>query len=158
VGSAATALESVTGLGEGLTEKLSAAGVTTVESLADMTPEQLEAIEGIGPKTVEKISLAVNNYFASLESGEAVAAPVEGEEIPAEGVAEELAVSAEGAGKPAEPATEEAGDEDSTAENVVPVEADAVAEDAGQAESPESPEEPAPAEGEQGEDKQEEKQ
>jgi N utilization substance protein A len=40
-----------------------------------MTPEQLEAIEGIGPKTVEKISLAVNNYFASLESG----TPVEGE-------------------------------------------------------------------------------
>jgi len=25
-----------------------------VEALADMTPEQLEAIEGIGPKTVEK--------------------------------------------------------------------------------------------------------
>ena len=47
----------------------SAAGVTTVEALADMTPEQLEAIEGIGPKTVEKISLAVNNYFASLEAG-----------------------------------------------------------------------------------------
>jgi N utilization substance protein A len=44
-----------------------------------MTPEQLEAIEGIGPKTVEKISLAVNNYFASLESG-----VVEGE-VPAEG-------------------------------------------------------------------------
>ena len=42
--------------------------------LADMTPEQLEAIEGIGPKTVEKISIAVNNYFASLEGGEAVAA------------------------------------------------------------------------------------
>ncbi len=59
------------GLGEGLVEKLSAAGVTTVEALADMTPEQLEAIEGIGPKTVEKISLAVNNYFSSLEGGEA---------------------------------------------------------------------------------------
>ena len=58
------------GLGEGLIEKLSAAGITTVEALADMTPEQLEAIEGIGPKTVEKISLAVNNYFASLEGGE----------------------------------------------------------------------------------------
>jgi hypothetical protein len=43
-----------------------------------MTPEQLEAIEGIGPKTVEKISLAVNNYFASLESG----AAVEGEAAP----------------------------------------------------------------------------
>ena len=36
-----------------------------------MTPEQLEAIEGIGPKTVEKISIAVNNYFSSLEGGEA---------------------------------------------------------------------------------------
>ena len=54
--------------------------MTTVEALADMTPEQLEAIEGIGPKTVEKISLAVNNYFASLEAGAA-----EGE-VPAEGV------------------------------------------------------------------------
>ena len=48
--------------------------MNTVESLADMTPEQLEAIEGIGPKTVEKISIAVNNYFASLDGGEAVAA------------------------------------------------------------------------------------
>ena len=57
-----------------LVEKLKAAGVNTVESLADMTPEQLEAIEGIGPKTVEKISIAVNNYFASLDGGEAVAA------------------------------------------------------------------------------------
>src|SRR3989475_1283104 len=80
VGSASTPLENVPGLGEGLIEKLSAAGVTTVESLADMTPEQLEAIEGIGPKTVEKISLAVNNYFSSLDAGEAaVEAPAEAE-------------------------------------------------------------------------------
>jgi N utilization substance protein A len=78
-----TPLENVPGLGDGLVEKLGAAGVTTVEALADMTPEQLEAIEGIGPKTVEKISLAVNNYFASLESG-----MVEGE-VPAEGVVAE---------------------------------------------------------------------
>jgi transcription termination/antitermination protein NusA len=162
VGSAATPLESVTGLGEGLIEKLSAAGVTTVESLADMTPEQLEAIEGIGPKTVEKISLAVNNYFASLDSGEAVAAPVEGEEISAEGVAEESAVSAEGIVEPAEAVTEEAGD-DSIAENAIPAEANAVAEDAGQSESPEAPEERAPAGDEHAgdehaEDKQDDKQ
>src|SRR5271165_5584491 len=39
-----TPLESVPGLGEGVVEKLTAAGVTTVEALADMTPEQLEAI------------------------------------------------------------------------------------------------------------------
>ena len=77
---ATTPLENVTGLGEGLVEKLSAAGVTTVEALADMTPEQLEAIEGIGPKTVEKISLAVNNYFASLEAG-AVEGEVAGEGV-----------------------------------------------------------------------------
>src|SRR2546429_1413019 len=100
---AATPLENVPGLGEGLVEKLSAAGVTTVEALADMTPEQLEAIDGIGPKTVEKISLAVNNYFASLEAGEGIAAegvaPVEeasapeGEdgEVAPEGVATEAA-------------------------------------------------------------------
>ena len=74
VGTSATPLENVPGLGEGLVEKLGAAGVTSVEALADMTPEQLEAIDGIGPKTVEKISLAVNNYFSSLEVGEAAEA------------------------------------------------------------------------------------
>ena len=83
-----TPLESVPGMGEGVIERLTAAGVTTVEALADMTPEQLEAIEGIGPKTVEKISLAVNNYFASLEGGEAVATP-EAVEAPAEEAAAE---------------------------------------------------------------------
>ena len=80
------------GLGEGLIEKLSAAGISTVEALADMTPEQLEAIEGIGPKTVEKISLAVNNYFSSLEGGEAGAVAAEGE-VAAEPAAEEAAAS-----------------------------------------------------------------
>jgi len=73
----------VSGLGEGLIEKLGAAGITTVEALADMTPEQLEAIEGIGPKTVEKISLAVNNYFSSLEAG-TEAAPETAGEAPAD--------------------------------------------------------------------------
>ena len=73
------------GLGEGLVEKLKSAGISTVEALADMTPEQLEAIEGIGPKTVEKISVAVNNYFASLEGGETVALPEnEGEGVSTE--------------------------------------------------------------------------
>ncbi|HMJ20247.1 MAG TPA: helix-hairpin-helix domain-containing protein, partial [Terriglobales bacterium] len=139
--------------GEGLIEKLSAAGVTTVESLADMTPEQLEAIEGIGPKTVEKISLAVNNYFAGLESGESIAAPAEGEEIPAEAVAEESAANAEGAGEPAEAATEEAAAEDSaSSEASVAGEAAEAGEAAGQADSPGAAEEFSPSE-----DKQEER-
>ncbi len=75
VGNQPTPLSSVPDLGEGLVEKLTAAGVSSVEALADMTPEQLEAIPGIGPKTVEKISLAVNNYFSSLEAGEGPGAP-----------------------------------------------------------------------------------
>jgi N utilization substance protein A len=104
---ATTPLENVPGLGEGVLEKLTAAGVTTVEALADMTPEQLEAIEGIGPKTVEKISLAVNNYFASLEAGaegavEAEAA--EGEAAPEEASAEAAVDAGEAA--PAEPTGE----------------------------------------------------
>jgi N utilization substance protein A len=70
VTNAATPLESVPDLGEGVIEKLNEAGVNSVEALADMTPEQLEAIPGIGPKTVEKISIAVNNYFSSLEAGD----------------------------------------------------------------------------------------
>jgi N utilization substance protein A len=121
---AATPLENVPGLGEGLVEKLKAAGVATVEALADMTPEQLEAIEGIGPKTVEKISLAVNNYFASLEPGEAVA--IEGE-TPAEGAtaegeaAPQAAVEASGeaaveAAVEGEPAAAEAAAESAAAE------------------------------------------
>jgi transcription termination/antitermination protein NusA len=90
-----TPLENVPGLGEGLVEKLGAAGVTTVEALADMTPEQLEAIEGIGPKTVEKISLAVNNYFASLEPGVVEGeVPAEGATAEGEAVAEELSPEA----------------------------------------------------------------
>jgi len=86
----ATRLADVPGLGESLTEKLAAAGVTTVEALADMTPEQLEAIEGIGPKTVEKISIAVSDYFASLE---AAAATETAQQAAPEGAAGEAAAA-----------------------------------------------------------------
>lgn len=77
VGTPTTPIEQVPDLGEGLVEKLKEAGVTTVEGLADMTPEQLEAIPGIGPKTIEKISLAVNDYFAGLEAAQNAAAQAE---------------------------------------------------------------------------------
>ena len=33
-----------------------------------MTPEELEAIPGIGPKMVEKIQLAVNAYYGQFEA------------------------------------------------------------------------------------------
>jgi N utilization substance protein A len=55
------------GLGEKLVEKLSEAGITTVEKLGSMTPEQLEEIPGIGPKLVEKIQAAVVSYYGQFE-------------------------------------------------------------------------------------------
>jgi N utilization substance protein A len=62
-----TPLDRVPDLGEALITKMHEAGITTVEALADMTPEQLEELPGVGPKTVEKISIAVNNYFLTLD-------------------------------------------------------------------------------------------
>jgi transcription termination/antitermination protein NusA len=74
VAPSATPLDRVPDLGESLIAKLHEAGVTTVEALADMTPEQLEELPGVGPKTVEKISVAVNNYYSSLDAGQGAAA------------------------------------------------------------------------------------
>src|SRR5258708_1496059 len=88
-----TPLANVTDLGEVLIGKLSEAGISTVEALADMTPEQLEEVPGVGPKTVEKISIAVNNYFSTLETGTVAAIPEAGETPAVEGaeVAEPVA-------------------------------------------------------------------
>ena len=73
-GAPTTPIEQVTELGDGILQKLVTAGITTVEALADMTPEQLEEIPGIGEKTLEKISVAVRNYFARFEETEAAEA------------------------------------------------------------------------------------
>jgi transcription termination/antitermination protein NusA len=67
-GPVTTPIEQVTELGEGTIQKLIAAGITTVEGLADMTPEQLEEVPGIGEKTLEKIGTAVRHYFAQLDA------------------------------------------------------------------------------------------
>ncbi len=67
-GPVTTPIEQVTELGEGTIQKLIAAGITTVEGLADMTPEELQEVPGIGEKTLEKIGTAVRHYFAELDS------------------------------------------------------------------------------------------
>ena len=57
------------GLTEKIAEQLFESGVTTVEKLGSMTPEQLEEIPGIQPEVVEKIQLAVNAYYGQFETG-----------------------------------------------------------------------------------------
>jgi transcription termination/antitermination protein NusA len=80
-GGPSTPIEQVTELGEGIIQKLVAAGITTVEGLADMTPEQLEEIPGIGEKTLERISVAVRHYFGHFEEGEEGHVPASVQEL-----------------------------------------------------------------------------
>jgi N utilization substance protein A len=69
------------GLTDKILEKLVEGGIATVEQLGGMTPEQLEEIPGIGPKTVETIQTAVNGYYAQYEEQGAEAEPLpEGEQ------------------------------------------------------------------------------
>ena len=68
------------GLNEAMVEKLMQGGVTTVESLGSMTPEELEAVPGIDPETVQSIQVAVNGYYGQFETSPAEPAA---EETPA---------------------------------------------------------------------------
>jgi N utilization substance protein A len=87
-----TSLSELTGVGPKTIEKLEAAGITSIEKLADMTPEQLVEIPGIGEKMVEKIHQSVAAYFEPLEAQ--ATAPAEGEaEVMAEATAEAQASS-----------------------------------------------------------------
>jgi transcription termination/antitermination protein NusA len=72
-----TPLAELKGVGPKTLEKLEAAGISSVEKLADMTPEQLIEIPGIGEKMVEKIHQSVASHFEALESQPAQ--PAEGE-------------------------------------------------------------------------------
>ena len=107
-----TPLSALAGVGAKTIEKIEAAGITNVEKLAGMTPEQLMEIPGIGEKMVDKIYQAVNRFY---EGGEAAAA-VESADAPAGDA----------------PATEGAAGEAATAE-----EASAAASEAGVVEAPE---------------------
>ena len=133
-----TPLENVPDLEEHIVEKLHAAGITSVEALADMTPEQLEEVPGIGPKTVEKISIAVNNYFSALDAA-AAEAPTEGEAVevasPEGEPVEAASPEAEGVAV-GEPATDEA---PATDEETPQPDSEMVAAEVGGDQSPEGP-------------------
>jgi N utilization substance protein A len=73
------------GVGPKTIEKLEEAGITSLEKLAGMTPEQLMEIPGIGEKMVDKIYQAVNRFYEGGEAAPAgeVADIEDGEESPA---------------------------------------------------------------------------
>ena len=98
-GPVTTVIEQLTELGESTIQKLIAAGITTVEGLADMTPEELEEVPGIGEKTLEKIGTAVRHYFAQLDASADTDASPLGTETSEEEDANEAALDREaGAG------------------------------------------------------------
>jgi Holliday junction resolvasome RuvABC DNA-binding subunit len=68
----AVALEQLTalpGVGEKLAARLVAAGYTGLTTLAEATAEALQEIEGIGPKSAEKILNAVREALAGGKEG-----------------------------------------------------------------------------------------
>src|SRR5580692_10295053 len=106
-----TPLTALAGVGAKTIEKIEAAGITNLEQLAAMTPEQLMEIPGIGEKMVDKIYQAVNRFYeggteAAAATGEAAAA-AEGEGV----VTEESAAAAGEEAALVDEATEEATEE-----------------------------------------------
>jgi len=119
-----TPLSELKGVGPKTIERIEAHGVTSIEKLADMTPEQLMEIQGIGEKMVEKIQLSVAEYFQLLEAqqnaaAEGEAATAEAEAGEAGSVPEETEVLAETAAEelpPEENSTDETPAPDAPAE------------------------------------------
>jgi N utilization substance protein A len=58
------------GMDPAVEQILTAAGVTTVEKLGEMTPEQLVEIPGIDPASVERIQMAVISFYGQFDEGE----------------------------------------------------------------------------------------
>jgi N utilization substance protein A len=105
------------GLDGELADRLSGAGISTIEQLGSMTPEQLEEIPGFGEE-LGNVQAAVNNYYGQFESSGEGSAPetaADGEEVAGEGVSgdeepaghpvvaehlKELAPELNGAGEP----------------------------------------------------------
>jgi N utilization substance protein A len=74
-GAALEQFTALPGVGEKLAMRLVAAGYAGLSAVADATPEALQEIEGIGPKSAEKILLAAREALAQARA----AGPADGE-------------------------------------------------------------------------------
>ena len=110
-----TPLTALAGVGPKTIEKIEAAGITSLEQLAGMTPEQLMEIPGIGEKMVDKIYQAVNQFY----EGGGTAAAAEGSDETGEAVEGEVAAAAESEGGATETAEQQTS-EAAAAESTVP--------------------------------------
>jgi len=121
-----TSLTELAGVGPKTIEKLEAAGIVSIEKLADMTPEQLVEIPGIGEKMVEKIHQSVAAYFEALDA-QATAAPEHAtadqpateEQAPTEAGGEAQAATSEEATEVAEPDSPDSMETDTAGESEV---------------------------------------
>jgi transcription termination/antitermination protein NusA len=136
-----TPLSELKGVGPKTIERIETHGVTTIEKLADMTPEQLTEIPGIGEKMVEKIQLSVAAYFQSLENPAAEPESLEGlaEQESAEAGADEAQAAEEESSEAADVAAEEI-EAPTEAEEIAAAAAAAAEGEAGNTESGNSPE------------------
>jgi len=84
------------GLAEAVVDALVKGDIGTVEKLGSMTPELLEAIEGIDESAVSLIQQAINGYYGQEYAEEAPAAePAASEPAASEPVVEQAAAEPE---------------------------------------------------------------
>ncbi|HJZ62858.1 MAG TPA: transcription termination factor NusA [Candidatus Acidoferrum sp.] len=111
----ATPLTVLAGVGPKTIEKLEEAGITSLEKLAGMTPEQLMEIPGIGEKMVDKIYQAVNRFYEgggeAAPAGETTGGEESVEDQAAAGAESENASAEEAQDSETETASSEAGEE-----------------------------------------------
>jgi N utilization substance protein A len=122
------------GMSDALSEKLIEAGVGTIERLGTMTPEQLEAIPGIDPASIEFIQASVVAYYSQFEDP-----GTEGGSAESEPEDSEVSAAAGEVGEPGEPG--EVGEVGEPDETQAEPEAEAAAGDVEQA-GPKNVEEP----------------
>ncbi len=77
------------GVTDALVESLIASGVSTVERLGSMTPEELLAVEGVDQEGLEKIGMAVNSYYGQYDQAQEPAAETPADEETVETAAAE---------------------------------------------------------------------